>query len=240
MKIYLWILSILFCTSVLFADTLPFKHRAVIELSYTTAQPFVPDSVGIIAYHYSKQTLDTIFGCHGATCLSIEHGNTVVISRGVPDTFRLVLCQGRKTLVSPLLKQRKLRSYYRLSVSDGGIEDITPFIGADYYSYLFALFITIAIEFLVAFIYTTGKGIPFSLTHIVVANILTHPLLWIVAYYYIGFTAANFLGEPMVVVVEALYLSYAMKGKYTLQRALNISWRMNLASWIVGLFISLL
>lgn len=217
------------------ADATPFKLTEKIYLSYQTSRKLTFDSCGIIYWESEIKRYDTFFHCHGHQhCVVSEDENYIKLTRGVPDSFRVLLFYKEKVLVSPLLKESGLNSCHKLLVTDTAVKDITPLFGVTYAKYLLALGITIFLELLVAFLFFLRDRAFSKLRYIVYVNLLTHPLLWLVCTKLTGFFTGSIYGEPVVIVLEALLLKgFAIKEKSFL-KLLGLSAIMNLVSFFIG------
>lgn len=239
MKISVAKLFILFAiflsrTDQLKADATPFKLTERIHLSYQTSKKLNFDSCGIVYWNIEQSKYDTFFNCKGFHCVSSENANFIKLSRGVPDSFRVLLIYKERTMLSPLLKESGINSYHRLLVTDTEVKNITPVFGVKYAKYILALSITIVLEVLV-YLLIFIKEKPFvKLKYIVVMNLITHPILWLVCTQLTGFFNGSIYGEPIVILVEALFLKgFAFKQKPFL-RLLFVSILLNLVSFVFG------
>jgi hypothetical protein len=221
-----------------FADAIPFKDNERIDISYKTSDKLQFDSCGIIYRNYQTNLLDTFFHCDGAECIAIADMNKVRLIRLVPDTFKVIFYFKNRILTSPTLKQNGLNSYHQLLITNSGIKDITPIFKTPYSNYFIALFVTILIELLIALFYFRWHKIQLSnIKYIVYFNLLTHPVLWVISANVTGFAIGNLIGEPLVLIIEALLLYRFLNSKLTFGKSLWLSFQMNLASFILGGFI---
>jgi hypothetical protein len=233
---HLFLFFLIFSYTTIFADATPFKGEERIDIIYKTSNKLQLDSCSIIYKAYKTNELDTLSNSNCYYCIRISDDmNTVRIVRIHPKEFKIIFYYENKVLISPILNQNGLNSYHQLLITNTGIENITPIFKTTYKKYLIALFITILLELTVAFIYFWRNQMRFSnLQYIVYMNLLTHPILWIIAANLTGFTIGNLLGEPMVLIIEAFFLYKLIKPQLTIKKSLWLSFQMNFISFILG------
>jgi hypothetical protein len=220
-----------------FADATPFKPNEQIDIIYKTSIELQYDSCGIIYRNYKTNQLDTFFHCEGGECIGADMNN-IKLTRAVPENFRVIIYFKNKILTSPQLNENGLNSYHQLLITDTGIKDITPIFKTPYSNYFIALLITILLELFVAAGYFWRHKIQLSnLRYIVYFNLLTHPILWIVSANVTGFAIGNLIGEPIVLIIEALLLHKFINSKLTIGKSYWLSFQMNLVSFILGGFL---
>lgn len=222
-------------TSLAFADATPFKSTARVEFCFQKGKPFLADSIGIIVANAATGTADTIFDCKDWYCVHLNSQDELKLTRSVPDSFRVILISDGKATLSPLLYENGLSSYYRLKVTDEGIFDITPLFRTPYRNYFLALAVTILLELLVAWRYFSRRRIPLRmLSNIILVNLISHPILWLISANFTGFAWGNLVGEPMVVFAEATLLYFLISKRLSLKQCFWLSLFMNLLSFFVG------
>ena len=234
----LLLLLLIFNNSNAFADATPFKDYEQIDIKYKTSNKLQFDSCGIIYRNHQTNLLDTFFHCEGWNCIAVADMNDIRLIRYVPDTFKVIFYFKNKILTSPVLNQNGLNSYHRLLITDIEIKDITPIFKTSYSNYFIALLTTILLELLVGLAYFRRHKIQLSkLRYIVYINLLTHPVLWIISANVTGFAIGNLIGEPIVLIIEALFLFKVIKPKLTIGNSMWLSFQMNFVSFILGGFI---
>lgn len=231
----LFILLSIFNCFIVFADAIPFKSNEIIELNYSKSVINKFERIGIVYENYQTKQLDTFFDCEGSQCLIIDNENTIRLIRFVPDKFKVIIYFKDKLLVSPFLKENGNYSYHKLSISENEIEDITPIFGTSYKNYFTALIITLILELFIALIFFKLNTISYNnLIFIVVINLLTHPILWLISANIFGFYFGNTFGELFVFLAEAVLLYYFIKPIISKKNALKLSFQMNILSYIIG------
>jgi len=237
MNIYIktLILVLTFYCHKILADATPFKDKESIEVRYKTTNKIDFDSCGIIYLNRETNSIDTFYHCKGGECVYVSDINNIILTRLIPDTFRVALFFKDKILTSPKLNQKGMYSYHQLLVTDNSIEETTPIFRTSYENYVFAFLITIILELIVALIYFRQNKIPsYNLRFIALANILSHPILWIVAANLTGFFIGNLIGEPLVIVFEATLLYIFMRTILSYKKTLWLSIKMNIVSFLLG------
>ena len=230
--IIFFLAQLLFVQSI-FADAMPFKTKAQIDISFAN-ENILPDSCGIICENLQTHVIDTFFNCQGITCISVNSHN-LRLTRVIPNNFRVIFCFKEKFLTSPLLSNNDFSSYHHLLISEKDVEDITPIFKTSYSNYVALLLITILLELVVAFFFFRRYKIPMvSLKYVVYGNLITHPLLWIVAANFSGFMLGMLIGEPLVFIVEALFLKMFLKHKLKTKDLYWLSFLMNAVSFFLG------
>jgi len=109
-------------------------------------------------------------------------------------------------------------------------------------NYFIALFLTLLIELIIAYFigYKTKKT---TLT-IVLINLITHPTFWFFLYLSLAIFQKQFsflsivFIEFVIVFVESVLLSYALRKKY--QSMFILSFAMNASSFLFGVFLKFL
>ncbi len=107
----------------------------------------------------------------------------------------------------------------------------------DYIFFMFvALLITLVIELIAVALYKIiRKSDSPRLKTILIANLISLPLLWLAAYYNnVNYYIFIIIGELAVVAFEALFISVFNGGSQTWSRWLALSFIMNAASFFVG------
>ena len=221
-----------------FADATPFKNVCHIDIAYRTSKTF--DSCGIIYRNIETQSLDTFFNCKGYECVYVPDVNHIRLIRFVPDSFKVLFYFKDKILTSPMLIKES-NSYHRLLISDTDIKEITPIFKVPYLDYFIALTTTIILELLVVLVYFKRHKIDLSnLRFIIYCNLLTHPILWLISANIIGFSYGNLIGEPIVLIFEALYIRQFIRPNLTTRKSLWLSFQMNIVSFLLGGLVYLL
>jgi hypothetical protein len=119
-------------------------------------------------------------------------------------------------------------------------------IGPTPSDFVLALIISIAVEFAVAFIYLHDKKLPKKiLISVVIANIVSIPLLFLLLYFsglalYSNFYGLIFLGEIGVVALEAAIIYLMNRKKIRKGQAVELSVINNVASFIAGLIVTII
>ena len=228
----LFILLLLFSQNLL-ADATPFKRKLIINLDLQHSKKDSIQKVCLLLYPNYKNT-DSICGCDGATCIWLDD-KTISITRSVPEDFKLVFLIGGKQLISPILNEHDTGSLIELKITDTEIVETTPFFRVPWNDYFLALFLTLLMELLFASAFFIKHKIKFSNLYVVlVCNLITHPLLWLVCAYFIGWGFHLFLAEGVVLLIEALLFCWLMQPKMELQKALRLSALINAASYFLG------
>lgn len=224
---------LIFNVNIVIADALPFKNKGQIEVEYENIDTLQLVKIGYI--YENGNVKDTIYDCEGSHCFYYDSFGFLKITRYVPDSFKIIFHFKDKVLISPVLYENGNASFHKLKVSLNGIEDITPIFGTTYKNYFIAFFCTIFLELLMAFSYFTKKKIDFkNLQFIVLINCITHPILWLISANYIGFSAGNLFGEPLVFILEAFLIYSLFQPKISKGDSLYLSLLMNLISFFIG------
>ncbi|HWB23933.1 MAG TPA: hypothetical protein VG738_00570 [Chitinophagaceae bacterium] len=223
------------------ADASPFKEAERIDIRYKTLAPLQLDSCGII-YNLDKVHPDTAFGCKGGICVTVENPYRIRLIRSVPYLFKVVFYFKNRVMVTPVLNNNNgLTSYHSLVVTDNEIKDITPVFGTSYSNYLFALLITIVLESLVVLVFLLVRKMPLkNLKYVTYVNLVTHPILWLVSARLTGFALGDLIGEPLVLLIEAVILYRCFRPFIYYRTAFWLSFLMNLTSFFIGGFFYLL
>lgn len=147
-----------------------------------------------------------------------------------------------ETFVTNEVNESNFSTEYRAQLYPNGSATIAalanpPNPPVDIYSlFVLALLFTLAIELAVAFLYLRAIKIKKKkriLTAVVLANIISIPILWFGFVYFLG--ALGFLlGEIFAVLFEGYFIYYFNKKMIKLKSAMIMSLVMNLASLIIG------
>jgi len=148
-----------------------------------------------------------------------------------PRPFKIIFFFSDRKLESPVLDPVHSNSEFELSITNNQVIDSTTFFQVPWSTYFALLFATILIELFVGI----RGGIPLPKAHsIITANLISHPLLWTICTYGIGFEWGLFLGEIGVVAFEAWWIWLFCKQFLTPKQCINLSLLMNLLSFVLG------
>lgn len=216
-----------------FADALPFKSNEHIEVEYENIDTLQLVKIGCI--YEDDSVNDTIYDCEGSKCFYYDGFRFLKMTRFVPNSFKIIFHFKDRVLVSPVLYDNGNTSFHKLKVRQNGVENITPIFGTSLRNYFLAFFSTLFIELLMAFSYFKKNKMDLSnVKYVVLINSISHPILWLISANYIGFSAGNLFGEPVVLVLEALLLLKLISPKISRTKAFYLSLLMNSMSFIIG------
>ena len=160
---------------------------------------------------------------------------SIVAARTELPPFRVLLYFNNRTLISPVLNELHTASEYGLTVRGNSVFNDSPFFQISWTNYFDLLFITILIESVIALVYFRRRRVPLWKVHsIITANLISHPLLWTLCTYVIGFDWGLFFGEVGVVAFEAWWLWLFCKQFLALRQCVKLSLLMNFLSYVFG------
>jgi len=167
----------------------------------------------------------------------------------LPSEFRLAvyLPSQDKVYLSAEVTRENFRSTFEANLlSDGSItlQETTPFVQSNsaknIRSFFIALILTLILELLVALIYISSTKISKKvLFSVLIANIISLPIVWFVFPLLKITLLAILLGEIFAFVFEGYFLHLLNKDILPLKKSFVLSILMNLASLIIGGFIFL-
>ena len=227
---------IMIATAPLFADAAP-KSFTAVELEYDAGWLERVDTILLQIMQNQADTFRTqaaddhsppwfISGSREREHLLIQNG----------WRMRLAIVLGTDTLFTPELTDPGHKSFFRFHVGNSGLGDRSPITHTYWLDYLSALIITIGLEVLIAWIFFRIWNWPrIQLWAVVVANLITHPLLWL----WLFGSAINgpytlFWAEGAVVLAEATILSILLKPRPGFGRPFVMSIVLNTISFIGG------
>jgi len=165
----------------------------------------------------------------------------------LPSQFRLAiyLPSQDKVFLSAEVARENFKSTFEANLLSNGsidLKETTPFsqsdIAKNIKQFFFALILTLVLELIVALIFLSvakiSKKILFS---VLVANVISLPIVWFVFPLLKIIPIAILLGEIFAFVFEAYFIHLLNKELITLKRSFILSLVMNLTSWIIGGFI---
>jgi hypothetical protein len=110
----------------------------------------------------------------------------------------------------------------------------------DWSTYLIFLLVTIVTESLMGAILFHFNEVPLQKLWVVVtANLISHPILWTLCTYVVGFGLGNLVAEIGVVFFEGWWIHRYLSDYYTFGKALRASLYMNIVSYTIGGIFSL-
>ncbi|MGD2104611.1 MAG: hypothetical protein PVJ55_05795 [Anaerolineae bacterium] len=109
-------------------------------------------------------------------------------------------------------------------------------------SFALALSLTVVVEGLIVLAYAAARGLRIwhRLAYVVLANLVTQPVLWcfmVLVPADMPYFPALAVGESLVWVIEAFLLRLVTDRRLTLKKALHLSLSMNVVSCGVGLLL---
>ncbi|HET6400103.1 MAG TPA: hypothetical protein VFH95_01780 [Candidatus Kapabacteria bacterium] len=149
--------------------------------------------------------------------------------------FKMLLYYSNRVLASPLLKPQHMECQFSLVVHGNSVENASNFFQISWGEYFSYLFSTIFIELLVAILYFWRRRVPLWKAHsIITANLISHPILWTVCTYLIGFGWGEIGGEIGVTAFEAWWVYLFCKEFLTFKQSVKLSILMNVLSYVFG------
>jgi len=154
------------------------------------------------------------------------------------DSFKVRLHANGREIESPMLRWIDDSSVFRLSIQGDRVILTNPVsitTPSSWTNYPWSLIGTILIELFAGVIYFARRNVPMRKVHsIITANLISHPLLWMLCTYVIGFGWGLFFGELAVVAFEAWWIWMFCKQFLTSKQCFNLSLLMNVLSVVVG------
>ncbi len=152
-----------------------------------------------------------------------------------------------KVYLSTEVTRENFRSTFEANLlSDGSInlQETTPFVqnnsAKNIRSFFIALILTLILELIVALIYVSSTKIyKKSLISVLIANVISLPIVWFVFPLLKIIPLAILLGEIFAFVFEGYFIHLLNKDILPLKKSFVLSILMNLASLIIGGFIFL-
>jgi hypothetical protein len=245
MKATFIVLFILFnLPSNLFADATPkFNDRPVLEFWINDTKIQNIDSILIITIIESDTTKkDTLWLTkwrrHVAqNKVTQNHEQVRIDIRTQINEFKIQLLYNNKVYISNWIKYIGARSFFRFNLTQNGeIVENHPLFYVKWIDYFKSLGITLFLEILFAIIFfkQIRRNISISLIAIIVANSISHPVLWYIDSH---ININIFILELGVFFIESLILILFLRNRLKLKSILKLTLFANWISWWIGAII---
>lgn len=167
----------------------------------------------------------------------------------LPSEFRLAVylpSQG-KVFLSAKVTRENFRSTFEANLLPDGtinLQETTSFIQSNFAesirNFIIALVLTLILEIITALIFVSIAKIPKKvLVSVIIANIISLPIVWFVFPLIKNIPLAILLGEIFAFVFEAYFIYSLNRQIITLKKSFVLSLIMNLVSLLIGGFIFL-
>ena len=175
----------------------------------------------------------------GPQRFTVDHDKGLSMAYGYKDFNRIIIRFNDKERVSNIFERKSFNSQYKVTVRDNDllVEDVTSFwsTSATMPFFLKALILTILLELATGWIFIKlTKRNPVILLWMVIANLITLPLVWFVFTLLPNPYIGVLIGEIFAFVFEALFIHYFNKNYISMKASFILSFLANSVSFFVG------
>ncbi len=178
----------------------------------------------------------------GPQGFSCKENSCKALSYGFSPYHKLIINFTDKQRESKIFEHRGFNSVFSVSVEQDKlfITETTPIAQYDWYKLFFAVLLTLVVELLVAFAYARITKTKLKLLFaVLLANIITLPLMWFVYPFFEALPYSYYWFELIVIIIESIFIFKMNKEIITKKNAITLAVFMNVISILVGNYLGM-